>query len=56
VFIKQGINIASAKIMTIGERAEDVFYISDLSGRALSDAALTELADALQKEFEQNTH
>ena len=29
VFVEQGIDIETAKIMTIGERAEDVFYISD---------------------------
>ncbi len=54
VFIEQGINIASAKIMTIGERAEDVFYISDLSGRALEEAALDSLADSLRDKLDQN--
>jgi len=38
-FIELGIDIDTAKIMTIGERAEDVFYISDESGAPLSDAA-----------------
>ena len=47
VFIEQGINIASAKIMTIGERAEDVFYISDASGQPLTDDAQDELRRAL---------
>ncbi len=51
VFIKQGINIASAKIMTIGERAEDVFYISDRAGRPIAKAAQDELADALVEEL-----
>jgi [protein-PII] uridylyltransferase len=32
VFIEQGIDIEAAKIMTIGERAEDVFYICRESG------------------------
>jgi [protein-PII] uridylyltransferase len=54
VFIEQGINIASAKIMTIGERAEDVFYISDLSGYALTESALEQLADALRDRLDQN--
>jgi [protein-PII] uridylyltransferase len=49
VFIKQGINITSAKIMTIGERAEDVFYLSDLSGCALTDAKQEELAQSLRE-------
>jgi len=48
VFIEQGVNITSAKIMTIGERAEDVFYISDLSGKALTEPALDDLADSMR--------
>ena len=35
-FIELGIDIETAKIMTIGERAEDVFYISDEHGNALT--------------------
>lgn len=52
VFIDQGINITSAKIMTIGERAEDVFYLSDLSGCALNEAAQEKLAQSLQEELD----
>ena len=52
VFIKQGINITSAKIMTIGERAEDVFYLSDLSGCALTSAAQEGLAQSLREELD----
>jgi len=51
IFIKKGIDIASAKIMTIGERAEDVFYISDLSGCPLTDAMRAELAQALAEKL-----
>ena len=47
VFIDQGIDIEAAKIMTIGERAEDVFYISDESGRALDRDAQEALRRAL---------
>ena len=47
VFMDQGINIASAKIMTIGERAEDVFYISDLSGNPLTEITKSELVEAI---------
>ncbi len=54
VFIEQGINITSAKIMTIGERAEDMFYISDLSGRALKETALDNLADSLRDKLDPN--
>ena len=52
VFIQHGIYITSAKIMTIGERAEDVFYINDLSGEPLSTDALDKLADALRQTLE----
>ncbi len=47
VFIEQNIDIETAKIMTIGERAEDVFYIRPESGGALEEAALDELRQAL---------
>ena len=46
-FIKLGIDIQTAKIMTIGERAEDVFYITDESGRPLDDGMQARLRDAL---------
>ncbi|NNE61289.1 MAG: [protein-PII] uridylyltransferase, partial [Woeseia sp.] len=35
-FIEFGIDIDTAKVLTIGERAEDVFYLVDESGRPLS--------------------
>ena len=46
-FIELGIDIEAAKIMTIGERAEDVFYISDESGAPLDDAAKEQLREKL---------
>jgi len=46
-FIAQGIAIEAAKIMTIGERAEDVFYISDKQGRPLSDEVQENLRNEL---------
>ncbi len=36
VFIEADVNIDTAKILTIGERAEDVFYIVELNGAPLS--------------------
>ncbi len=54
VFIEQGVNITSAKIMTIGERAEDVFYISDLSGKSPTENVLDNLADSLRDKLDQN--
>ncbi len=46
-FISQGVDIQAAKIMTIGERAEDVFYITDEAGAPLEDDAKRQLRDAL---------
>ncbi len=46
-FIACGIDIDTAKIMTIGERAEDVFYISDESGKSLDDNAREQLRTAI---------
>jgi [protein-PII] uridylyltransferase len=47
VFIEQAVDIEAAKIMTIGEKAEDVFYISDESGHRLSEAEQDALRSAL---------
>jgi len=47
VFIEHGIDIEAAKIVTIGERAEDVFYLCHESGKTLDAAALEKLGDAL---------
>jgi [protein-PII] uridylyltransferase len=47
VFIDLGIDIDAAKIMTIGERAEDVFYISDEAGAPLGDEAKSRLREQL---------
>ncbi len=48
VFIEQGIDIEAAKIVTIGEKAEDVFYVCvEGSGGALSDAQQKQLGAAL---------
>jgi [protein-PII] uridylyltransferase len=51
VFIRHGIDISSAKIVTVGERAEDVFYLSDESGRVLSEDLQNELRQALYDEL-----
>ncbi len=58
VLIRSGINILAAKIMTIGERAEDVFYISNEDGstltgeqqQALSDRLVAAIEDARQRQ------
>jgi [protein-PII] uridylyltransferase len=46
-FIDQNIDITAAKIMTIGERAEDVFYIERVGGGPLDEAAQESLRQEL---------
>lgn len=48
VFMELDIQLQNAKIATLGERIEDVFFISDINGEPLSDPALCE---RLQKEI-----
>jgi [protein-PII] uridylyltransferase len=47
VFLAERIDVITAKIMTIGERAEDVFFLTDHQGRALSEPARRTLQDQL---------
>ncbi|MDH3616919.1 MAG: [protein-PII] uridylyltransferase, partial [Gammaproteobacteria bacterium] len=54
VFIEQGVDIEAAKIMTIGERAEDVFYICYESGGPLDDMAQEDLRKALLASLDGN--
>jgi [protein-PII] uridylyltransferase len=44
-FVEMGIDIETAKILTIGERAEDVFYIVREDGKKITD----EFCDALRR-------
>jgi [protein-PII] uridylyltransferase len=37
IFMEQDIALSAAKIATLGERVEDVFYITDKAGRPLTD-------------------
>jgi [protein-PII] uridylyltransferase len=51
-FIELEINIDTAKILTIGERAEDVFYIVDHAGEPLDDAACQRLRARLLEKLD----
>jgi len=44
---REQIDVNTAKIMTIGERAEDVFYITDAQGGPLTQAARDRLRERL---------
>ncbi len=47
VFKAERVAIHGAKIMTVGERAEDVFYVTDSNGQILSDDACQRVQDSL---------
>jgi [protein-PII] uridylyltransferase len=48
VFVAEHIVLKGARIVTVGERAEDVFYLSDEQGRPLDAAAQKRITDALR--------
>ncbi len=47
VFTGLGVDIENAKILTIGERAEDVFYITNSQGQPLDETLREQLRDKL---------
>ncbi len=49
VLMEQGVELQAAKIMTVGERAEDVFYVTDFDGRPLDAAAADRLRESLTR-------
>jgi [protein-PII] uridylyltransferase len=49
VLMEQHLQLHDAKIMTVGERAEDVFYITDFEQRPLSAAAAQTLREKLMQ-------
>ncbi len=51
-FIEFDINIENAKIMTIGERAEDVFYVVDENNQPLSDDVRERVRERLVGELD----
>ncbi len=55
VLLEAGVAVHTAKIMTIGERAEDVFSISDSEGSALEETACAALRHHLMEELEDST-
>ena len=54
IFKALHIEINGAKIMTVGERAEDVFYITDLDGKALQETACTQVRDSLVRALDRH--
>ncbi|MET0892143.1 MAG: ACT domain-containing protein, partial [Pseudoxanthomonas sp.] len=48
----QGVNVHDARIATFGERAEDVFQLTDAGGQPLAEPTQQALRDALRASFE----
>ncbi len=54
VFVEFGIRINNAKIATLGERVEDIFFVTDSEGNALSDPEFcTTLQNTLCEQLDQ---
>jgi [protein-PII] uridylyltransferase len=53
VLLQQHIELRKAKIMTVGERAEDVFYVTDLQHRPLTEQAAQRLKEHLLQALDQ---
>jgi [protein-PII] uridylyltransferase len=52
VLMEQNLQLHDAKIMTVGERAEDVFYITDFEQRPLNAAAAQTLREKLMQSLD----
>ncbi len=55
IFLELNITIETAKILTIGERAEDVFYVTNVQGKALSAEICNELSKRLLQSVDAST-
>ncbi len=53
VFVREKIQLLGARIVTVGERAEDVFYVADTIDRALDGAARARVEAALRAALDQ---
>ena len=55
VLMQEGIELRKAKIMTVGERAEDVFYVTDLQHRPLNEPTAQRLKEHLLQALDQRS-
>jgi [protein-PII] uridylyltransferase len=53
VLMHERIELHAAKIMTVGERAEDVFYLTDFDNRPLGAGAAGQLKERLMQALDQ---
>ena len=49
VFDQERVALQNAKIATVGERAEDVFFVTNAEHRPLDDASAAQLGKALRE-------
>ncbi len=56
VLMAASVELHAAKIMTVGERAEDVFYVTDFDNRPLASAAAEVLKEQLLRALDQGPH
>ena len=56
LFMMQGLDIHSARIATLGERAEDIFFVTKKDGHAMSDEEAQIFAERLKAALDQASH
>ena len=54
VLLAEHVDVLTARIMTVGERAEDVFYVTDEKGRPLTEDARRCLEDRLHEALDRH--
>ena len=53
IFMEHKVNLQNARIATLGERAEDIFFLTDSEQQPISDPELCErLCDALRTQLD----
>ena len=54
IFVQFGVDLQAAKIQTLGERVEDVFFLTDANQQPLQDEALCEaIQRAIREELDE---
>ncbi|NJN52940.1 MAG: [protein-PII] uridylyltransferase, partial [Gammaproteobacteria bacterium] len=57
LFVELGVDVHNAKIATLGERVEDVFHITDMKRRPITDAAHIEsITRAIRERLDRDIH
>ncbi len=56
LFMMQGLDIHSAKIATLGERAEDIFFVTKKDGNPMTPEESAEFAAALKTALDEASH